>query len=321
MTSKRKIAAFDFDGTLTRKDSFIEFIVFVHGRKKLILGLIRYVHIIILTKLKLFPNWKAKQKVFSHFFKGMSYDTFRSLGEAFSAEIAKFTNNKTLSILRQYQNTGSTIYVITASIEEWVRPFCSSICVDNVIATQVEVDNNGKLTGLFASKNCYGEEKVNRLKKCEPDRDNYYLFTCGDSCGDINLLNYADESLYVGSDKLKEFIKFGIVGTLCTGIDAGIFYITNTIVNYQISLITGYLVSYIVNYFLTVKWTFNKRITPGNAIGVLISHLINLFAVRMLLMHLFVNYLFLNPNLAYIPMLIISIITNFIIIRYVMHHF
>ena len=67
-----RIYAFDFDGTLTTKDTLIEFIRFSKGIVRLFLGFLLFSPLLILMKLHLYPNWKAKQRVFSWFFKGMS---------------------------------------------------------------------------------------------------------------------------------------------------------------------------------------------------------------------------------------------------------
>ena len=64
----KKIYAFDFDGTLTIKDSLLAFIRFAKGDLSFVLGFLRYAHLLVLMKLGLYPNYKAKQKVFAHFF-------------------------------------------------------------------------------------------------------------------------------------------------------------------------------------------------------------------------------------------------------------
>lgn len=64
-----------------------------------------------------------------------------------------------------------------------------------VIGTQVEV-RNGRLTGRFLTKNCYGQEKVNRILDYLPDRKTYRLIAYGDSRGDQELLAFADEAHY-----------------------------------------------------------------------------------------------------------------------------
>lgn len=119
------------------------------------------------------------------------------------------------------------------------------------------------------------------------------------------------------SSKGQVFIRFCIVGVIATLIDATIFYLVNDIASYQIALISGYIISLIANYFMTVLWTFKVRPTARNALGVLLAHLFNLFIVRMSLMFLFVDVMLINEKLAYIPTLLISMITNFLVVRLV----
>ena len=64
-----------------------------------------------------------------------------------------------------------------------------------IAGTQIEVIN-GKLTGRFLTRNCYGKEKVGRLLQLYPDRKSYRLIAYGDSRGDRELLAFADESHY-----------------------------------------------------------------------------------------------------------------------------
>lgn len=113
----------------------------------------------------------------------------------------------------------------------------------------------------------------------------------------------------------SEFFRFCIVGALCTGIDAVIYYLVLMIASYQCSLVSGYLLSLIVNYFLTIYWTFQTKPNKGNAIGIIAAHLFNLFVVRMSLMYFFVDIMRINEKIAYVPTLAISVITNFIIIK------
>lgn len=64
-----------------------------------------------------------------------------------------------------------------------------------IIGTKVQVVD-GKLTGRFLTKNCYGEEKVRRLLEQYPNRKEYKLVAYGDSRGDHALLDFADEGHY-----------------------------------------------------------------------------------------------------------------------------
>lgn len=118
-------------------------------------------------------------------------------------------------------------------------------------------------------------------------------------------------------EKYRELIRFCIVGAFCTGIDAMIFYIVRLFAPYSVALISGYLLSLIINYILTVLWTFKSKPNKQNAIGIFAAHLFNLFVVRMGLMWLFVEVLNLEDKIAYVPTLLISVISNFVIIKYI----
>lgn len=185
-----KIYAFDFDGTLTTKDTLIEFIRFAKGTIAFGCGFLRYAPLLVLMKIGLYPNWKAKQKVFAHFFKGITIEDFDSICQAFAASSHHLLRPKGIEAIHQAQNEGAEVLIVSASIDNWVQPFFANV---KVLGTQIEVID-GKLTGRFLTKNCYGQEKVNRILSLYPNRQDYYLTAYGDSRGDKELLTFADES-------------------------------------------------------------------------------------------------------------------------------
>ena len=190
--AKRCIAVFDLDGTLTTKDTLLEFIKFACGVPRFYWGFLLFCPILILMKLHLFPNWKAKQMFFSHFFNVWEYNDFKAKGQLFANEIEKMENRKMLEKLNGHLNHSDVVYVISASIFEWVQPWCEKIGVSRVLATQIEVDANGIISGRFATKNCYGKEKVRRLLEVEPERRSYILYAYGDSRGDKEMIAFSD---------------------------------------------------------------------------------------------------------------------------------
>ena len=188
----KKIYAFDFDGTLTTKDTLLEFIRFAKGTLAFGLGFLRYAHLLVLMKLGGYPNWKAKQKVFAHFFKGMSIDDFDALCQEFAASSKHLLRPKGIEAINKAQSEGSEVLIVSASIDNWVQPFFANV---KVLGTQIEVVDD-KLTGRFLTKNCYGQEKVNRILALYPNRQDYHLTAYGDSRGDKELLAWADESYF-----------------------------------------------------------------------------------------------------------------------------
>jgi HAD superfamily phosphoserine phosphatase-like hydrolase len=186
----RKIVACDFDGTLTTRDTLLAFILYAKGWPRFLWGFLCYAPLLVLMKLGLYPNYKAKQKVFSHFFGGMRLTAFDALCRNFAADNRHLLRPEGVKTLEQAQAEGAEVLIVSASIDNWVQPFFPTV---QTLGTQVEV-SNGRLTGRFLTKNCYGQEKVNRILACYPEREAYHLTAYGDSRGDKEMLAFADEA-------------------------------------------------------------------------------------------------------------------------------
>ena len=193
----RKIYAFDFDGTLTTKDTLLEFIRFAKGSGQMFRGFLLFSPLLLLMKLHLYPNWKVKQQVFSYFFKGMNIDDFNTLCTHFAEQNKYLLRPAGIEKVRQaIEEEQATVLIISASIDNRVRPFFDEIDKKiQVLGTQIETKGS-RLTGQFTTKNCYGQEKVNRLTALYLHRETYELIAFGDSRGDKELLDFADKAFY-----------------------------------------------------------------------------------------------------------------------------
>lgn len=189
-----KIFAFDFDGTLTYKDSLLEFIRYTQGNLSFVLGFMLYSPLLILMKLHAYPNWKVKQQLFSYYFKNCPIDTFNKYCDDFGREYVNIIREKGMSAIRKAILEGGKVLIVSASIDNWVAPFFKGLDV-RILGTRIEIVE-GKVTGRFLTNNCYGKEKVKRIQELYPDRKNYMLVAFGDSRGDKEMLEYADKGYY-----------------------------------------------------------------------------------------------------------------------------
>lgn len=194
--SKPVIAIFDFDGTITCRDTFIEFIRFVKGPVKLCFGIALFAPMLIMMKLRLYPNWRAKRKVFAFFFKGVPVDVFDAYCKSFWTTKGKgLLNQDAKECIKSHLKSGHKVVIITASMSSWVKYFAEYLAVDCLISTDVEI-KDGKLTGCFFTNNCYGKEKVDRFVRCFPNFSDYHIVAYGDSRGDKEILQFANEGYY-----------------------------------------------------------------------------------------------------------------------------
>ena len=191
----KQLFAFDFDGTLTTRDTLIAFIRYACGTPRFLLGFLLHAPLLVLMKLRLYSNGKAKQRLFAWFFRGMPIETFDALCQSFALSHRHLLRPETVRLLQQALSEGSEVLIVSASIDNWVQPFFPTV---TVLGTQIEVID-GRLTGRFLTPNCYGQEKVRRILALHPDRSAYRLTAYGDSRGDRELLAFADEAHLVSS--------------------------------------------------------------------------------------------------------------------------
>jgi len=186
----KKIALVDFDGTITTDDSLIKFIRFVVGDVKTMWGMILLSPMLITYKLKLIPNYKAKQWMLSYFFKGVNEQQFLKVAEEYSLKhIDTILRPKAMEKIAWHKEQGHKIVIVSASIECWLKPWCDKNDLD-LIATKLEIQD-GIVTGKFLTKNCYGIEKANRVQEQYNLSDYDHIYAYGDSRGDTELLELA----------------------------------------------------------------------------------------------------------------------------------
>jgi phosphatidylglycerophosphatase C len=192
---KRRIAFFDFDGTITTRDSLLAFIFFRHGKLKTILGLITVAPSYALHVLKLISVQKAKEQVLSRFFRNEPLEKFDSYCEEFiRTKIPELVRPKAIKELEIMRNKGVEIVIVSASPDNWLRTWSQQFGA-SLISTKLEV-KDGKLTGHIDGNNCRGEEKVRRIR-LQYDLSQYdEVYAYGDTKGDKPMLALATFVFY-----------------------------------------------------------------------------------------------------------------------------
>lgn len=114
-----------------------------------------------------------------------------------------------------------------------------------------------------------------------------------------------------------QFVRFCIVGGICTLIDYIVYYFANAIIPYQYAVLMGFMVSFGANYILTTYWTFKTTTSHKNLLGMILCHLFNLIVIRIGLLSLLIDILHIDKDLAYIPVLLISALSSFLILKFV----
>lgn len=192
---KKKLVVFDFDGTITYKDSMLELVKFYHGSFRYLLGMFILSPMLVLYKLGFIPNWRAKEYFLTYFFRNEMESRFQSICDRFAVErIPVFTRPAATQCLQQHREKGDHLVVVSSSAENWLLAWCQQQEI-NLIATRLKV-RDGHITGQLEGLNCYGQEKVNRLQQEYSLDDFSEVIVYGDSQGDYGLFDIASHHYY-----------------------------------------------------------------------------------------------------------------------------
>lgn len=193
--NKPVLSVFDFDGTLTYRDSFTLFLRTEFGIRTYAIGLLRMALPSLKFLLGISSRDELKQRLINTFLCGISADSLAQLAEDFCEKSwPTLMRSKACAGVSEQVNAGATVTLCSASPEIILRPFARRLGVE-LIATRLEV-SNGILTGLIDGQNCRQSEKVSRLISAYGDLKSFHIRAWGDSAGDKQLLEVADEPYY-----------------------------------------------------------------------------------------------------------------------------
>ncbi|PWH82383.1 hypothetical protein DIS18_09015 [Algibacter marinivivus] len=189
----KTIAVFDLDGTITSKDTYLEFIKYFNGQLNFYIGIIILSPFIVLFYLGLLNNVKLKELFFSFFFKKFNASEIVQKGVEFSTKILPSLCYKSaLKVLKWHEDNNHDILILTASSDIWLEHWCKSKNY-KLICTKFEKINDN-FTGKIDGKNCFGEQKKVLLIQYFKNHNYTYSFGYGDSKSDKHYLDIVDES-------------------------------------------------------------------------------------------------------------------------------
>ncbi len=193
---KPAIAFFDFDGTITSRDSLLEFIKYCKGNTAFYFGFLLHAPILVAYKLKIIPNQRAKEIMLNYFFGKMSIDEFDTYCARFNKEVMPtLIRPKALHEINKLKEKGAEIVVVSASPEYWIEKWCRSMNL-KCIATRLSLTQDNKITGKIDGFNCYGKEKVRRINE-NYDLNTFSAVYCyGDTPGDKYMLSLGTYKFY-----------------------------------------------------------------------------------------------------------------------------
>lgn len=193
------VAAFDFDGTLTWRDTLLPFLRRLLGWPTFLWVLFVCSPWLMAYALRLISNHRAKARLLHAALAGRPLDEVERCARPFvQDDLPLQWRPWALRQLVQHQEQGHRCVIVSASTSLYMHRVGESLGVDAVLCTEMEVAH-GHYTGRMSTPNCHGEEKVRRLQAwlaAEFGAAQPVLHAYGDTSGDKPMLGLASEAWY-----------------------------------------------------------------------------------------------------------------------------
>lgn len=191
---ERPIVAFDFDGTLTTRDSYTAFLKWRTPAAAWWLGMVKLAPAAIGYVFDR-DRGRIKAAATKVYLGGVPR-------ERLEADARRFAELFSRSLLRpdaviawkRWRNARVRLIIVTASPDIVVAPFARGLGADDILGTPLAFDERDRVTGAFASPNCRAGEKVVRIRAAYGDLRVKAAY--GDTSGDTEMLAIAEEPYF-----------------------------------------------------------------------------------------------------------------------------
>lgn len=193
------LAVFDFDHTITDRDSLLPFLFYIQGFWKTIYHLLVLTPDFICYLVGHLSRQEMKEKILTRFIGGRCFTEVQSLGQDYAdCQLDNYLKPEAMKRLAWHQSQGHRCLLISASLEFYLKPWAKRHGFEEVLASCLELTSSGYVTGRLQGLNCWGPEKKRRLLaylgSTQVDRIQLYVY--GDSRGDQEILALANYPFY-----------------------------------------------------------------------------------------------------------------------------
>ena len=196
------VAAFDFDGTLSPRDNFVPFLRRVAGTPA-VAGAFATgaLHVTRAGRTHWSRN-AMKAELLQQLVGGRDAADVDDTARTFAADVlAHHLRSEAVERADWHRTQGHRLVIVSASLAVYLRPIAERLRFDAVLATELEVGDDGRLTGAMQGENVRGAEKARRLEQWiarELPGTDPFVWAYGDSSGDKELWARADRAVRLG---------------------------------------------------------------------------------------------------------------------------
>lgn len=158
------LALFDFDGTITTREMFPDFMRFAVPPRRLAFGKVLLAPLITGYRLGLVPGNLVRAGIVGFGFRGVALDEVRRAGVEFaSTVIPDALRPIAMERIGWHQARNDRVVVVSGSLDAYLSPWCVRHGLE-LMCSELETDG-AALTGRYRGAQCVGQEKAHRVRQ------------------------------------------------------------------------------------------------------------------------------------------------------------
>jgi len=189
------LALFDFDGTITTRETFPDFIVLATPPRRLALGKLLLAPLVIGYRLGIVPATLVRKRIVKFAFDGVDEEGVRGAGEAFARDaLPQLLRPEAMQRIQWHQARGDVVVVVSGGFDLYLSHWCGRHGLALVCSSLESV--GGVLTGRYLGAQCAGAEKCRRVRERYDVAGFPTVYAYGDTSEDLAMLGMAHEKYF-----------------------------------------------------------------------------------------------------------------------------
>jgi phosphatidylglycerophosphatase C len=189
------LALFDFDGTITHKEMFADFMRFAVSRRRRLMGAAVVAPMVAGYKLGLVSGNTIRASVVSFGLRGVRAEHANEMGRRFSEEVLPAVLRPVaVARIQWHRDRGDKVVVVSGALDIYLEHWCRGQGLD-LLCSRLEIVNS-RLTGRYHGQQCVGVEKSRRVREACKLQDFSMVYAYGDTKEDLDMLGMADKKYY-----------------------------------------------------------------------------------------------------------------------------
>lgn len=191
---RRVVAAFDLDGTLTRRDTLKPFLVRAFGLRRVAWTFLRLSPLALRVAIGRAGVDDFKVRAIARLFVDEDPERLRSAGRGHAQRVLRQLRPAALERIEWHRAQGHVLVLASASVDLYVEPLARALGFEHVACTRpalVAGTSGLRYDGTLEGEDCTGAAKVRCIEALLGSLSAVELHAYGDSAGDRELLAVA----------------------------------------------------------------------------------------------------------------------------------